>query len=71
MEDPLWREILGRSLGSYDVAELAGGMCHGNGCRQKITRLHGISCTKMGWSSLIPNRVLNEALAKSLRESKV
>ena len=31
MERPLWRETLGRSLGSYDAAELVGGMCHGNG----------------------------------------
>ena len=33
MEGPLWRETLGRSLGSYDAAELVGGTCHGNGCR--------------------------------------
>ena len=26
MEGPLWRETLGRSLGSYDAAELVGGM---------------------------------------------
>ena len=32
MEGPLWRETLGRSLGSHDVAELVGGMCHVNGC---------------------------------------
>ena len=35
MEDPLWRETLGRSLGSHDAAELVGGMCHGNGCLQE------------------------------------
>ena len=34
MEAPLWRGILGRSLGSHDATELVGGMCHGNGCRQ-------------------------------------
>ena len=34
MEDPLWRETLGRSLESNDAAELVGGMCHVNGCRQ-------------------------------------
>ena len=33
MEGPLWRETLGRSLGSHDAVELVGGMCHGNGCR--------------------------------------
>ena len=33
MEGPLWRETLGRSLGSHDAAELVGGMCRGNGCR--------------------------------------
>ena len=71
MESPLWRETLGRSLGSHDATELVGGMCHGNGCRQKTTRLHVISCSKTGWSSLTHNRVLHQALARSLRESKV
>ena len=71
MEGPLWRETLGRSLGSHDAAELVGGMCHGNGCRQETTRLHAISCTKTGWSSLTYNRVLHQALARSLRESQV
>ena len=71
MEGPLWRETLGRSLGSHDAAELVGGMCHGNGCRQETTRLHAISCTRTGWSSLTHNRVLHQALARSLRESKV
>ena len=71
MEGPLWRETLGRSLGSHDAAELVGGMCHGSGCRQEITRLHAMSCTKTGWSSLTHNRVLHQALARSLRESKV
>ena len=67
----LWRETLGRSLGSHDVTELVGGMCHGNGYRQETTRLHAISCTKTGWSSLTHNRVLHQALDRSLRESKV
>ena len=71
MEGPLWRETLGRSLGSHDATELVGGMCHGNGCRQETTRLHAISCSKTGWISLIHNRVLHQALARSLRESKV
>ena len=31
MEGPLWRETLGRSLGSHDATELVGGMCYGNG----------------------------------------
>ena len=35
MEGPLWRETLGRSLGSHDAAELVGGMCHGNGAGKK------------------------------------
>ena len=48
MEGPLWRETLGRSLGSHDATELVGGMCHGNGCRQETTRLHAISCSKTG-----------------------
>ena len=71
MEGPLSRETLGKSLGSHDATELVGGMCHGNGCRQETTRLHAISCTKSGWSSLTHNRVLHQALARSLRESKV
>ena len=33
MEGPLWRETLGRSLGSHDATELVGGACHDNGCR--------------------------------------
>ena len=71
MEDPLCKDILGRSLGSHDAAELVCGMCHGNGYRQEFTCLHAISCTKTGWSSLTHNRVLHQALARSLRESKV
>ena len=67
MKAPLWRETLGRSLGSHDATELVGGMCHGNGCRQETTRLHAISCSKTGWSSLTHNRVLHQALARSLR----
>ena len=71
MEGPLGRETLGRSPGSHDAAELVDGMHHGNGCRQETTRLHAISCTKTEWSSLTHNRVLHQALARSLRESKV
>ena len=70
MEGPLWRETLGRSLGSHDATELVGGMCHGNGCWQETTRFHAISCSKTGWSSLTHNRVLHQALARSLRKSK-
>ena len=33
MEGPLWRETLGRSLGSHHAAELVDGMCHDDGCR--------------------------------------
>ena len=71
MEGPLWRETLGRSLGPHDATELVGGMCHDNSHRQETTRLHAISCTKTGWSSLTHNRVLHQALARSLGESKV
>ena len=59
MEGPLWRETLGRSMGSHDATELVGGMCHGNGCRQETTRLHAICCTKTAWSSLTYNQVLH------------
>ena len=71
MEDPLWRETIGRSLGSHDTAKLVGGMCRGNDYRQETTRLHAIYWTKTGWSSLTHNRMLHQALARSLRESKV
>ena len=57
--------------GSHDATELVGGICHGNGCRQEITRLHAVSCTKTGWSSLSHNRALHQALARSLCESIV
>ena len=71
MEGPMWRETLGTSLGPYDAAERVGGMFQGNGFRQETTSLHAIFCTKTGWSSLTDNRVLNQAQARSLRESKV
>ena len=71
LNGPLWRETLGRSMGSHDATEPVCGMCHGNGCRQENTRLHAIPCTKTGWSSLTHNRVLHQALNRPLRESKV
>ena len=71
VEGPLWREALGKSLGSHGAAEIVDGICHSDGCRQETTRLHAISYTKTGWSSLTLNRVLHQALARSLRESKV
>ena len=71
MEGPLWRETLGRSLGSHDATERVGGMCHRNCCRQETTRLHATSSRKTGCSSLTHNRMLHQALARSLRESKV
>ena len=71
MEGPLWMETLGRSLESHDAATLVDSMCHSNGCRQEPTHIYTISCTKMRWSSLTHNRVLHQALAQSLRESKV
>ena len=71
MEGPLWRETFGRSLGTHDAAQLVGGMCHGNACRQENTRLHAISYTKTGWIPLTHNQMLHQALVRSLRESKV
>ena len=71
MECPLWRETLGRSPGSHGVAELVGGMGHGNGCRQETNGLHAVYCTNMGWRYLTHNWVLQQALARFLRESKV
>ena len=62
-EGPLSRETLGKSLESHDATELVGGICHGNGFRQATPRLHAISCTKTGWSSLAHNLVLHQALA--------
>ena len=70
MKAPLFRETLGRSLGSHNATGLVGGMSHGNGC-QKTTRLHAKSCGKRGWSSFTHIRVLHRELARSLRESKV
>ena len=71
MEGSLWRDTLGRSLGSHDAAALVGEMCRGNGCKQEITRLHAMSCIKTGWSSLTHNRILYQVLARSLRKTKV
>ena len=71
MEGPLWRGTLGKSLGSHDATEHVGGMCYGNGCRQETTRLHAISCPMTRWISLTHNRVLHQALARSLRKRKV
>ena len=71
MEGSLWRETLGRSLGSHHAAKRVDGMCHDNGYRQETTRLHAISCARTGWSSLTHNRVLHQALVRSFRESKV
>ena len=55
MGGPLCKGTLGRNLGLHDAVELVSGMCHGNDCRQETARLHAISCTKMGWSSLTHN----------------
>ena len=71
MEGLLWRETLGRSLGSHHAVDLVSSTSHGNGFRQEITRLLAISCTKTGWSSVTHNRVLHQALARSLCKSKV
>ena len=49
---PLWRETLGRSLGSHDAAGLVGGMCYSVGCQQETARPHAISCTKTGYGAL-------------------
>ena len=71
MEGPLWRETLRRNLGSHDRVEPVGGIYHGNGCWKETTRLHAISFTMTGWSSLSHNRVLHHAVARFLRGSKV
>ena len=70
-EGSLCRENLGSSLGSHNAVEPVGGMLYGDGCRKKTTHLHNISYVKTGWSSLTHNRVLHQALARSLCESKV
>ena len=71
MEGPLWRKTLDRSLGLHDAVEGVGGMSHAMVVGKKSSDSHAISCTKTGWSSLTHNRVLRQALARSLRESKV
>ena len=37
IESLLWRETLGRSLGSHDAAKRVDVMCHGRGCRLETT----------------------------------
>ena len=71
VEGPLWKNTLGRSLGLYDAADHVGGMCNGIGCQQEPIQPPSYICTKTGWSSLTDNRVLNQALARFLREIKV
>ena len=70
MEGLLRRKTLDRSLGSHDAERLVDGIYHGNGCRQETIRIHAISRTKTGWSSLTHNRVLQQTLPRSLRENK-
>ena len=71
MEGYLWKKRLGRSLGSHDAAIHVGGICYGNGCRQETNRLRAIPCPKTGSNYFIHNRVLHQALARSLRESRI
>ena len=71
MKGFLLRETFGRSLPSHCAAERVDGICHGNDCQHETTRIHAISCTKTAWSSLIHSWVLHQALARSLRKSKV
>ena len=71
MEGYLWKKRLGRSLGSHDAARHVGGICYGNGCRQETNRLRAISCPTTGSNYFIHNRVLHQALARSLRESRI
>ena len=40
-------------------------------CRQETTGLYTLSCTKTRWISLTHNRVLHQALARSLRKDRV
>ena len=68
MEPSLWRETLGRCLGSHDRCDPIGGMCHGAGCQQVTTRLHTLACPKTGWSTRTHSQVLHQAVARSLRE---
>ena len=70
MQGPLWRETLGRSLESHDAAERVGGMCHSNGFRQEtLVSTQYLAQRRDGAFS--HNRVFHQALARSLRESKV
>ena len=68
MEPSLWRETLGRCLGSHDQCDPIGGTCHGAGCSQPTTRLHTLSCPKTGWGTRTHSQVLHQAVARSLRE---
>ena len=75
MEGSLRRETLDKSLGSHDVAELFGGMCHVNVCRQETTRLHAVFCTKTDKDRMELSHPRPSAppgtLIRSLRGSKV
>ena len=53
------------------MTRLLSGMRHGNDCLQETTHFHATFCTNTRWSSLTNNRVLHQALARSLRENKV
>ena len=68
MNPGLWRETLGRCLGSHDRFCPIGGTCHAAGCRQQTTRLHTLSYPIMGWGTRTHNQVLHQAIARSLRE---
>ena len=64
----VWRESLSRSLGTLDAAEHR--IYHGNTFQEETTHPHSISGMKIGKSFLTHNRVLQQALVRSLGESK-
>ena len=54
LESSLWRETLGRTLGSHDTAGLVVGMCLGSACQQEAIYFYAISCINKGGALLSP-----------------
>ena len=71
MEDSLWRETAGRSLGSCDAAGTVCEVCHVSGCRKVTAQPHATSFKKTRCSSPTHFRVLHRVLARSLLELQI
>ncbi|CAB1112857.1 unnamed protein product [Ectocarpus sp. CCAP 1310/34] len=67
----LYRESIGRVLGSHDRADCNTGKLCGAGallpCKDRLSRAHSLVCTKTGASTFLHNRMVRVVL-KTLRE---